>query len=68
MHSILDSVNTQVHETTDHSLLKLVLGQKPHATIFPGDDATTVTKEEDLEFHGIVFESNEVNYSNIRLN
>ena len=44
MHSILDSMNAQVHETTGHSPYKLVLGQKPHATIFPGGDATMMTK------------------------
>ena len=63
MYSILDSMNTQVHETTGHSPYELVFGQKPHATIFPGGDGTTMAKEEDLEFDGIVFESNEVRHN-----
>ena len=60
MCSNLDSMNTQIHETTSHSPYELVFGQKPHATLFPGSDGTTITKEEDLEFDGIVFEDNEV--------
>ena len=41
-------MNIQVHETTGHSPYELVFGQKPHATIFPGGDETTITNEEDL--------------------
>ena len=52
MHSILDAMSTQVHETTGHSPYKLVFGQKPHATILPRGDGTTITNEEDLELHG----------------
>ena len=61
MYSILDSMNTQVHETTGHSPYELVFGQKPHATLFPGGDRT-VTKEEDLECDGIMLEDNEVRH------
>ena len=56
-------MNIQVHETTGHSPYELVFGQKPHATIFPGGDETTITNEEDLELDGIVFESNEVRHN-----
>ena len=62
MHSILDSMNTQVHETTGHSPYELMFGQKLHATIFPGGDATMMTKE-NLEFDGTVFESNEARHN-----
>ena len=40
-----------------------MFGQKPHATIFPGGDETTITNEEDLELDGIVFESNEIRHN-----
>ena len=40
MYSILDAMNTQVHETTGHSPYELVFGQKPHAAIFPSGDGT----------------------------
>ena len=56
MYSILDAMSTQVHETTGHSPYKLVFGQKPHATILPRGDGTTITNEEDLELDGTVFE------------
>ena len=42
---------------------ELVFGQKPHATIFPGGDETTITNEEDLELDGTVFEGNEVRHN-----
>ena len=58
MCSILDAMNTQLHETTGHSPYELVFGQKPHATVFPKDDGTTIPNEEDLELNGIVFEGN----------
>ena len=46
-----------------HHIYELVFGQKPHATIFPGGDETTITNEEDLEFDRIVFEGNEVRHN-----
>ena len=46
MHSILDAMNTQVHETTGHSPYELVFGQKLYATIFPRGDGTTIPNEE----------------------
>ena len=54
-------MNTQVHEANHH--MSLVFGQKPHATIFPGSDGTTITNEEELELDGIVFEGNEVRHN-----
>ena len=46
MYSILDAMNTQVHETTGHSPYELVFGQKPYATVFPRGDGTTIPNEE----------------------
>ena len=40
MYSILDAMNTQVHEITGHSPYELVFDQKLHATVFPGGDST----------------------------
>ena len=55
-------MNTQVHETTGHSPYELVFGQKPHATLFPEGDGTTITNK-DLEFDGTVFEGNKVRHN-----
>ena len=46
---ILDAMNTQVHKTTGHSPYELVFGQKPHTTIVPRDDGTTIPNEEELD-------------------
>ena len=54
MCSILDVMNTKVYETTGHSPYELVFSQKPHATIFPRGDGTTIPSE--VELDGIVFE------------
>ena len=63
MYSTLDAMNTQALKTTGHSPYELMFGQKPHATIFPRGDGTTIPNEEDLELDGIVFEGNEVRHN-----
>ena len=62
MYFILDAMNTQIHETTDHSPYELELGQKSHAAIFPSGNGTTIPNK-DLELDGIVFEGNEVRHN-----
>ena len=45
-----------------HHSYELVFRQKPYATLFPGCDGTTITKE-NLELDGIVFEGNKVRHN-----
>ena len=64
MYSMTDTMNTQIHETTGHSPYELAFEQKSYATLFAGGNGTIITKEEDLEFDGIiVFEGNEVTHN-----
>ena len=49
-------MNTQVHETTGHSLYKLGFGQKLHPVLFAGAKRISVVNEEDVEEDGIAFE------------
>ncbi len=41
-------MNTQVYETTGHSLYKLGFGQKPHPVLFAGAKRISVVNEEDV--------------------
>lgn len=54
--SAVDSMNTQLHETTGHSPYELVFGQKPRSVVFAGVEKISLVKEEDLEEDGIIFE------------
>ena len=49
-------MNIQLHETTGHSLYKLVFGQKPRPVVFGGIEWVSMANEEDLEVDGIIFE------------
>lgn len=52
----LDSMNTQLHETTGHCPYELVFGQKPRPVVFGGVEGVSMVNEEDLEEDGIIFE------------
>ena len=54
--STLDSMNTQLHETTGNFPYELVFGQKPRPVVFGGVGISMANKE-DLEVDGIIFEN-----------
>ena len=56
--STLDSMNTQLHDTTGHSSYELDFGQKPHPVVFGGVKGVSMANEENLEVDGTIFEGN----------
>ena len=48
-------MDTQLHETTEHSPYELVFGQKPHPVVFDGVEGSSMADEEELEVDGIIF-------------
>ena len=54
----IDSMNTQVHETTGSTPYESVFGQKP-SCFFPTDKSSGVIMKEDLEANGVHFELGE---------
>ena len=56
--STLDSMNTQLHETTGHSPYELNFEQKPHSIVFSGVKGVSMANEENLEVDGTIFEGN----------
>ena len=53
----IDSMNTQVHDTTGRSPYELVIGQMPREVVFPSSKKTAIILEEDLEADGVVLDS-----------
>ena len=47
--SFADTVNTQVHEVTKHTLYELAFGQPPPSLVIPDPDFSGKIAEEDLE-------------------
>ena len=41
----LDSMNTQLHETTGHCPYELVFGQKPHPVVFAGVEGVSMVNK-----------------------
>ena len=50
----IDSMNTQVHETTGSTPYELVFGQKPREVVFLPGKSSGVIMEEDLEADGFI--------------
>ena len=53
----IDSMNTQVHDTTGRSPYELVFGQMPREVVFPSSKKSAIILEEDLEADGVVLDS-----------